>query len=717
MLALETSAGANQKRIIDAKLPSAETLIRIGYNGQAPIAVKAGQRIQLHGILGALHFISTASSICHGQQTNMSRKLPWNVPGSLFRTCKIVARLIRFVHKQELVKNGSQAVEELAICIKLANALLASSELDSACVVVRRKVDALAVSVIVELLPLLDISSRPQLGLSELQSLLNYICDRVNSSPEMLVQVQNRVLSTLSSVLGPEGGTEARHPQLARTIRQLQNLIASRSRAPSRQLEPVNATDQASSSNAYNEDRPLKRRKRNHDISDDDDHNSGAQTSTFDLASNLQEFCSLLGQWNPNNWASLHRDVAALFSDLATNQQIRVLEILALLPCCGEPPAGESKKDTEPSSRCRFCRSDRRRQRAMSEKQWNACFHIVASLISCPIIQASRNLRVALMFAVQRFTWHTPSSKHLSLLERDQSALAQWCLQSLRSSVRELRLVAAHTLPNLMKERQGLDDDFFRKNRVRVLHFLRELSQSQDPRFSEAIISALGQAGDAGGDEEMELVLLQITDFLGSTNPLICSLAQLELRRLAQARKVTPDGLFKPFWRTVAITAVKDLPARPQKVQQLSDLLGISVNQLLLLTQVETLPFLVLWKQQDTILRLVQARGPDATAWSLCFSPKNLDAILSMILIHHPENAEIAIAECLKHTSKDFAQEDIPSLLRMQPAPIAFEILRLAGEAEGERRESVWHAPGRVSAYDVLTMRRQRKASWGWPRS
>ena len=60
-------------------------------------------------------------------------------------------------------------------------------------------------------------------------------------------------------------------------------------------------------------------------------------------------------------------------------------------------------------------------------------------IIQCPEFSAYRRPQVLAMFALRKFALHSDEPEILSY---EKSMAAQWCLQSLRSPIRELRIAA-----------------------------------------------------------------------------------------------------------------------------------------------------------------------------------------------------------------------------------------------------------------------------------
>ena len=233
----------------------------------------------------------------------------------------------------------------------------------------------------------------------------------------------------------------------------------------------------------------------------------------------------------------------------------------------------------------------------------------------------------------------------------------------------------------------GLEPDVLSKNRLCYLDSLRTLSEKDDHSLQETCILALGEMGmSTSKQDELNIVLLRLIEFLGHQNALVSNLAFEELQRLSQNSSSSAMRLFEPYWRTVAVSAVKDLIKRPQICQSLSDLLGITVSMFLKRTQFYTIPYLILTKNQDVLQRIVEANGPPATLASICLEPAQLAAVLACLMSQPSPDPKNTILNLLAGASPEFEQVSITELLRAEPMGIAFELLKLAGEHEESSR-------------------------------
>lgn len=142
-----------------------------------------------------------------------------------------------------------------------------------------------------------------------------------------------------------------------------------------------------------------------------------------------------------------------------------------------------------------------------------------------------------------------------------------------------------------------------------------------------------------------------------------------------------------PYWGTVAPTVVKDLHRRPQIAQYISDLLGMSVDEFLVLTQVYTVPYLVLTKKREILQKIAQACGQPIGL--LCMDHNNMAAILTCILLHPSDDMEFIYLKFLVALSSEFKDVRWEDLLWAQAVSIASELLKVASEGNSAKGRKV----------------------------
>ncbi|KIN07972.1 hypothetical protein OIDMADRAFT_111112 [Oidiodendron maius Zn] len=285
-----------------------------------------------------------------------------------------------------------------------------------------------------------------------------------------------------------------------------------------------------------------------------------SQSSLLDeLVTNV---CLLLGSEGEINLSNLDQTAGAGYENLSEGDRSRVMEYLGMIPCAanGSLVVNRDQAGAIHYSKCYLCESIQPPASLTIDDDGcqyscHATASILRKLVNCTAFQSSRRPRVLGMIALKRLTVHFID---LDFWDLRVSVLGQWTLTSLHSSIREIRIL-----------------------------------------------------GGVVQDQELNVVLLKLLDYLGHTNPIVSGVAFSELLKVAKKRSATIQRMFNPFWDTVAVNAVKDLLGRPQISQLMSDLLEMSVPDFLVLTQSYTLPWLVMHKKTDVIKRISQARKDD----------------------------------------------------------------------------------------------------------
>ncbi|KAL9051765.1 MAG: hypothetical protein Q9162_005817 [Coniocarpon cinnabarinum] len=274
----------------------------------------------------------------------------------------------------------------------------------------------------------------------------------------------------------------------------------------------------------------------------------------------------------------------------------------------------------------------------------------------------------------------------------EATGIGKWCLQGLRSPSRELRIACGRTLVFFLARPAATSHTPSRQNHMALLNFMRSLSRTNDPRIWETLIFTFGQVATSCAGEELNLVLLQLVEYLGSSNALVASLATLELQRVADSFLDSVEMLLRPVWRTIAIAAVKDLRKKPQKIQLLADVIGWTVNRLLSETQMHTIPFLVLWDQRDLLERIAKAQGNDMSVFELCVQERNLPVLLATLLSQHPNNGEAVVQQCLANVKAEIDDTETTQIFKADPAAVAREILIIIVSSHDEAKQKAIQA-------------------------
>ncbi|KAL9604378.1 MAG: hypothetical protein Q9219_000566 [cf. Caloplaca sp. 3 TL-2023] len=323
--------------------------------------------------------------------------------------------------------------------------------------------------------------------------------------------------------------------------------------------------------------------------------------------------------------------------------------------------------------------------RWLSEKESSNLVKVIGDLVKHPQLQKVEKLRVVALLASKRVLSHCREMRYLDLT---MSALGQYCFQALRSSSRDVRIAAGRLLPSFL--RNDIDEDILRHNRVLALDFLRSLSEKSELALQETCILAWGQVANVSSGDETNIVLVRLVEYLGHTNPLVCCLAYDELQRICNHSSSSALRFLAPYWRTLAPIVVQDLQRRPQIAQYLSDLLSLTVSELLRITQIFTLPYLVLTRQHDLLQRLSAACG--RSIQEVCMENNNMSAILAYIMLRSSGEAEVAIMTAFHGISPEFTNVNCSELVKAEPVLIASELLKAAGDLDEAAKPNAYES-------------------------
>ncbi|KAK3935676.1 protein kinase rad3 [Diplogelasinospora grovesii] len=383
---------------------------------------------------------------------------------------------------------------------------------------------------------------------------------------------------------------------------------------------------------------------------------------------------------------------------MTEDERCQVINLLTRIPCAGDNRlvALRDGQGIPISFECSVCDGGRagnlsKRPPGQLPGQWDGFTDTVSDvftkMLQLDVISESKRARVVAMMALRRILRH---SRAQEIWDLEKSIPGQWCLQSLQSSVRELRVAAGRTLSLFLAEpsEAQCEVDTVRRNRAIALGILKSLSDTDDDNVHETCVMAWGQVGRVMGGlasvEEFNLVLIKLVEYLGHGNAVVSSSALGEIQRLAGHRREDAKQLFLPFWDSLAYPVVKDLDAKPQTANMVARLLGMDVRSLLLGIQKHALPWLVLTKKREVIQMIADVRG-DKEIWQPCVDAQNLTSILALLLLQGvPDSVGYAMS-LLRAVSAQFDLLGPFELFRSDPIPPIMEIL-IAASGGGKAR-------------------------------
>jgi serine/threonine-protein kinase ATR len=135
----------------------------------------------------------------------------------------------------------------------------------------------------------------------------------------------------------------------------------------------------------------------------------------------------------------------ACFTELNNDDRCKAIVSLGRIPCAasGSLTVTRNENDTIRDSKCSLCEGTQPPDSALDTERCQATSNeailTFSNLVKSSSFLDSRRPRVLAMIALKSFTVHFENREFVDL---EVSNLGQWCLQSLRSSIRELRVAA-----------------------------------------------------------------------------------------------------------------------------------------------------------------------------------------------------------------------------------------------------------------------------------
>jgi serine/threonine-protein kinase ATR len=164
-----------------------------------------------------------------------------------------------------------------------------------------------------------------------------------------------------------------------------------------------------------------------------------------------------------------------------------------------------------------------------------------------------------------------------------------------------------------------------------------------------------------------------------------------KLDAIAAELSTNTTQLLQPYWRVIGFSVIRDIINKPQKAQLLADLTEQSVRQLLILTQADTLPHLVLTKRRDIIEKIAQARK--ASVGEVLTQPRqNLAKILALLLCQPVTDIESNAMETLaaiEPAIQESSNNRLDALIAVDITGVAIEILSLAADQDESKKKIV----------------------------
>ncbi|AEO65689.1 uncharacterized protein THITE_119498 [Thermothielavioides terrestris NRRL 8126] len=426
------------------------------------------------------------------------------------------------------------------------------------------------------------------------------------------------------------------------------------------------------------------------------------------------QLCRLIDADPSSEIEELEAYIVDRFPQMDEKHQCHLINLISRIPCAADDTL--KRRRTEPSGpsafHCPFCSEEKPSELPPSSRHDAAKalgIAIFCRLIKLPSFLESKRPRVFAMVALRRIARHSTDSEFWDL---EKSGPGQWCLQSLQSSIRELRIAAGRALSVFISEppAAGFDWEVLKRNRANVLSILKSLSDRGVANLHETCIMAWGQVGRVVSADELNLVLIKLVEYLGHRNMLVSGIAFNELLNLADFRGETTAQLFQPFWASLAFSVVKDLVSKPHAARLVADLMQMNVPGLLVMLQTHALPWLVLTKKREVVQKIAEARG-DTDTLQTCMDPANLSAILALLLIQDAPDIAAHAMSLLGHACPQLEGYELVDLLRTNPLMIALELFKAGAQADETRKARVRTALATMANLLLVDQKDKRKKS------
>jgi serine/threonine-protein kinase ATR len=135
---------------------------------------------------------------------------------------------------------------------------------------------------------------------------------------------------------------------------------------------------------------------------------------------------------------------------------------------------------------------------------------------------------------------------------------------------------------------------------------------------------------------------------------------------------------------------MKNIQTRPHMAEQLCDLLGMKVDDFLRLTEAHILPYLVLMRKRDIILRIGASYQTTKSPFDLCSEKGNLASILAFLLSQPFSEPEAMILSLFAAIDPQFKKHSLSDFVRTEPISIACDLLKALGDAGEGQELRVW---------------------------
>ncbi|KAK6518484.1 serine/threonine-protein kinase M1, variant 2 [Arthrobotrys conoides] len=393
----------------------------------------------------------------------------------------------------------------------------------------------------------------------------------------------------------------------------------------------------------------------------------------------ISRMCSKFGGQPKKDLAGLSAIAADSFGKLSIQEQSDVFHEVGLLTCL--PTNRPFQKDIFGVNTglrrlpCAICDDAKHMgEPEDTNEESDKLIRIFTTIQKSEGFLHSSNVRVSGMQAMRKIVKHESAvlDSHFT-----SHPFGQWCLQALRSSNRDLRMLAVMTLPHFSIF--GDHDETSISERTACLLKVREISSVSDDTIQETCIIAWGRMSRVLEGDDLHLALGLLLGYLGHNNTYLAAVAYNEIESVAQTKNISMSILLGQFWRDLSVMVVSLLKTKPQVIQSVSTLLGIPKQEFLSNTISYTLPHMVLNRKLDVLENLVLAynscsKDSMESTFQVCMH--HITSILGLILVQRHDDIEEHTMSLLRHADLTFQKLDFAELIKADPIAIMAETIR-----------------------------------------
>ncbi|KAK6341722.1 serine/threonine-protein kinase M1, variant 2 [Orbilia brochopaga] len=387
---------------------------------------------------------------------------------------------------------------------------------------------------------------------------------------------------------------------------------------------------------------------------------------------------SKLGGRPSNDLTGLSAVAADGFAKLSIQEKSEVFQEIGKLVCLRDDETiQQSTADAADQIHVPCAACDAARGILMSEGEpqpSDELLQIFAAIQKSDVFFHSSNVRAYGMRAMRKIIRHGSAALNSKLSDH---SFGQWCVQALRSSNSDLRLLAVMTLPHFSIFSEN--DETSRAERTACLLRVREISSTSDDTIQETCIIAWGRISRVLEGDDLHLALGLLLGYLGHSNTYLAAVAYNEIEAVAQAKNISMSTLLSQFMRDLSVVVVSLLRTKPQVIQSVSTLLGTSTQDFLANTISYTLPHMIMNRKTDVLDSLVQAynscrKGAPESLFEVCMH--YITAILGLLFVQPHENVEEYAMSLLVQTDRTFQRLGLSELIKADPIAIMAETIR-----------------------------------------